>query len=526
MALDMNAVISMIFISLLCFSSLAAQKSINVGVYQNAPKIFMDTQGNPSGYFIDILNEIALQEKWKLHVVSCQWSQCLEMLKKGEIDILPDVAYTFEREKTMVFSQEVVLSSWSILYRHKNVKIDSILDLEQKRIAVLREGVQYSATQKVLNSYNITPHSYVQVQDFSEAFRLLANKKVDCVVTNRFYELSHELGKESVKTNILLESSMLKFAFSPSQNHLANSVDFHLRKFKKNPSSVLYEAEKKWITPKNPTQIPNWLLWSIAGGFFLIVLLSFLVWLFQRMVTKKSLELLQKEDLLIIQSRHAAMGEMIAMIAHQWRQPLSIISMSASNIRLSLELEEEIKTKVLEEHLKTVAHYVQYLSTTIDDFRNFFKPNKTTLKIHISHILNELTKILHVSFVNNNITLIIHNDDDFEIKTFANELLQVVLNLVNNAKDVLKEKHINNPTITLSTSQTNEKYTLSVCDNAGGIPADIIDKIGKQYFTTKSDQGTGLGLYMSIVILEQHLNGSLTWQNKEEGACFTVSIFK
>lgn len=526
MVLRMHKTIYMVLISLFCFSSLVAQKSVNVGIYQNAPKIFMDNEQKPTGFFVDILEKIALEEKWELNYVPCLWSECLEMLENAQIDIMPDVAYTQERAKKTLFSQESVLSSWSVLYRHKDVQIDSILDLKDKTIAVLKDSIQANGIKTLLNTLSLKPHSYSEVSSFSEAFELLENKKADCVITNRFYELNHPLSNKIIKTNIVIEPSMIKFTFSPSNNDLANKVDFYLKEFKKNQESVFYKAQQKWMTPKEQSNIPTWFLWLAAGGLILILVLSGLVILFQKLVMKKSQELLQKEELMIIQSRHAAMGEMIEMIAHQWRQPLSIISMSASNIKLSRELEEEITPMTLQEHLNTVSDEVKHLSNTIDDFRNFFRPNKTKVKVPVSYIIQEVKKILEISLKNSNIEFIVQNDEDYEIETFANELLQVVLNLVNNAKDILKEKQISNSQIVLKTSQTNSSYTISIYDNGGGIPEGIFGEVGKQYFTTKSDNGTGLGLYMSIIIVEQHLNGSLRWENQENGACFTISLFK
>lgn len=526
MAQDM---LKKIFISLYCFFCLTylhAQEEVRVGIYENAPKIFIDATGNPSGFFVDILNEIALQEKWHINYIPCTWSECLNMLEEGTIDIMPDVAYSIDREKRFLFSQEAVISSWSVLYKHKDVKIDSLFTLKDKKIAIVKDSIQSDAIKKLLNSFNIQPQDYQEVLNFSEAFERLDKQEVDSVIANRFYELTHTLGTNVVKTNIVVEASMLKYAFSSSKKNLADRVDFYLAGFKKNKSSVFYTAEKKWLTPKASTNIPTWLTWSIAGGIILIFILILLVIIFQKMVTKKTKELLQKEELMIMQSKHAAMGEMIGMIAHQWRQPLSVISMSANNIRLSLELEEDLTPQTILQHLQTVSNQVQHLSNTVDDFRNFFKPDKKMIKMNISQLIDQANRLLASSLKDNNIELVIQNNDDYKIETFGNELLQVILNLVNNAKDVLKQKQIENAKITLVTSQTPESYTISITDNGGGIPENILNKIGKQYFTTKADTGTGLGLYMSITIIEQHLKGSLKWKNTVDGACFTISVFK
>lgn len=505
---------------------LHAQETLRVGIYQNEPKIFMDTKNTPSGFFIDILDEIARQENLKINYIPCTWSECLNMLKNGKIDIMPDVAYSVQRGRKFLFSNESVLSSWSVLYRQKNVKIDSILNLQDKKIAVLKDSIQASAIKELLTNFNITAAAYVEVLDFEEAFRLLRQKKVDCVITNRFYELNHDLGSDTVKTNIVIKPSMLKYAFSPSRSDLVNVVDHHLEEFKKDPKSIFYKAKEKWITPKILTKIPNWLLWTSMGSILVIFLLVLLVLLFQKMVMKKSIELLQKEEMMLIQSRQASMGEMIGMIAHQWRQPLSVISMEANNIKASIALEEEISNQDLEKLMNNISDEVEHLSSTINDFRNFFKPNKTKRETYISQVIDNAKKIIGNTLEHNNIELIINYENNYLLNTYPNELLQALLNIINNAKDILIEKKVSNPRISIITLETKNSYGIEIYDNGGGIPKEIMTKIGKQYFTTKEDKGTGLGLYMSIIIIEKHLNGSLKWKNTKEGVCFTISLSK
>lgn len=150
------------------------------------------------------------------------------------------------------------------------------------------------------------------------------------------------------------------------------------------------------------TEVPVWLVWASIGSIFVILILVLLVIIFRKMVIKKSEELLQKEEIMLMQSRQASMGEMINMIAHQWRQPLSVISMDANNIRASIELQEEIRHQELKKSMQNISDQVQYLSNTIDDFRNFFKPNKTKIKTHISHVINNLEKIISKSLQDQN----------------------------------------------------------------------------------------------------------------------------
>jgi len=234
----------------------------------------------------------------------------------------------------------------------------------------------------------------------------------------------------------------------------------------------------------------------------------------------------EKDNQMIQQSRMAQMGEMMSMIAHQWRQPLSAISATAIAIKLTVEL-DKLDTDELLTRVTNISSYAQHLSSTIDDFRDFFKPHKNKIEISYCDIIDGVLDIIKVSIENKNIKLILETECKESFLTYANELKQVVLNLIKNAEDVLLDKEIENPYIKVKTFQDEDNYILKVCDNAGGIPNKIIDKVFDPYFSTKMEKGgTGLGLYMSKTIVEEHCNGKLTVVNGDEGAIFTIAIKK
>ncbi len=233
-----------------------------------------------------------------------------------------------------------------------------------------------------------------------------------------------------------------------------------------------------------------------------------------------------QEELMIAQSRHAAMGEMISMIAHQWRQPITIIAMSANNMLVDVEL-GNISEKTLRDEANSIVEQAQYLSKTIDDFRNFFRPNKEKEKVRIQDVLTEAIAIIGKSLENDKITLTIKENETGQIRTYSRELLQVFLNLLKNSKEALVEHTKEERHIDIDIDSDENTITTTICDNGGGIPEKTIEKIFDPYFSTKNEKtGTGLGLYMSKTIIEKHLHGEISVTSKGQTTCFTITIPK
>ena len=227
---------------------------------------------------------------------------------------------------------------------------------------------------------------------------------------------------------------------------------------------------------------------------------------------------------MISQSRMAIMGEMIGMIAHQWRQPITVIGMITNNMILDLHLESFEGKRAIKE-LETVDKQVHYLSRTIDDFRNFFKPNRLAQYVSFSQIRDELILILGKSFESYNIHLSFEGAMDVKIKTFKNELLQVFLNILANAKDAFSGKNIQGAHVRVKMEAFDQNLKFFIEDNAGGIETTIINKIFEPYFSTKDEKnGTGLGLYMSAMIVEKHLGGNIMVCPKDDGTLFQITI--
>ncbi|MCT7609506.1 HAMP domain-containing histidine kinase [Aliarcobacter butzleri] len=233
----------------------------------------------------------------------------------------------------------------------------------------------------------------------------------------------------------------------------------------------------------------------------------------------------EQEQLLIQQTRLAAMGEMIGNIAHQWRQPLNALGLILQNLKFSYEI-GELDEKMIDKSVKKATLLTENMSKTIDDFRNFFRPNKAKENFKINEGITKAVELIESTFEHNNIKL----EKDFvsseiEFFGFANEFSQVILNILTNAKDAVLENKIENPLIIIQTKIDDEYIYISIKDNGLGIKDEIINKIFEPYFTTKDEgKGTGIGLYMSKIIIENNMNGKIEVKNEQNGANVIIKL--
>ncbi|MFY9088038.1 cache domain-containing protein [Arcobacter aquimarinus] len=234
----------------------------------------------------------------------------------------------------------------------------------------------------------------------------------------------------------------------------------------------------------------------------------------------------EKEQLLIQKSKLIALGEMISNIAHQWRQPLSELSSILMFIKFKFDL-NALDSQTMDKKSKEATQVLEYMSHTIDDFRNFFMPKKDKEEFYLNKVINSIMTIVSSGLQNNNINVEINIDDNITLKTYLNEYQQVILNILKNAKDILIEKNIKNPLIKMEAKIDETHIILTIEDNGGGVFVEPLNKIFEPYFTTKSkSDGTGIGLYMSKIIVEKNMQGILKVENTNLGAKFYICIPK
>jgi hypothetical protein len=274
-------------------SASSANRTVTVGVYENAPKIFISESGKPAGIFIDIIEHIAESEGWHLYYVPSTWVEGLDRLAKGEIDLMPDVAHTAERAKFFSFHREPALSSWFQVYARKGSGIRSILDLGGKRISVLDRSVQQDVFAELMDGFKLNT-TLISVPDYKTVFEIVARGEADAAITNRFYGVMHAQKRGLEDTKVVFHPTFLFFAAGKNTpQHLLDTIDNHLVNMKSDPESVYYKSLKRWISEEVTFKLPAWvqtLGWVV--GVILLVSIGGAVFL-KRQVNARTLELKQ-----------------------------------------------------------------------------------------------------------------------------------------------------------------------------------------------------------------------------------------
>jgi len=233
----------------------------------------------------------------------------------------------------------------------------------------------------------------------------------------------------------------------------------------------------------------------------------------------------EKEQMLLQQSRQAAMGEMIGNIAHQWRQPLNTLGLFTQRLGFFYG-SPSFNKEFLDTSVAKSMEIIQYMSRTIDDFRSFFSTDREKSEFSINEAVNKaLSSLVEASFKERRIIIDREESGEVMIHGFPNEYAQVLLNIFINARDAMNERAVESPRIIIAIGAENGVSVLTIADNGGGISEDIIDKIFDPYFTTKGPQlGTGVGLFMSRIIIENNMGGRLTVRNTAVGAEFRIEV--
>lgn len=527
------------------------KKSIQICTHHDlAPLDFIDKDGQLKGLSIDILNLV----KKQMNIVfkykkSDSLAQSLSYLRTGECDIVSSVDEEEVKSKDISFTKSYLNYKLAIITKKENPLIPNLDAIMDKTISIKKDSVIYK---KIRADF---PYAkFIETDSDYKAIDALNNKKsyfTLSILPVASYYISKYVMNDlyiSLYTDISYD---IKMALRSEDKLLLGLLNRSLEKITPKQKK---EIENKWSVVSVKEAFDYSLIWKIIGAVSIILLIF---WYRQSIlnkynkVLKKANEQIQKKTLaleqltntleqrvkqeveqneqktrhLIQQSRLAQMGELISMIAHQWRQPLTSVSTTANYILAQSFLEKPLNKKELEEELSLIIEYTQHLSSTIDDFRNFYKIDKEKTSFTLEEVTDKSISIIKPSLEANNIKLNKNYNGFKKIYSYATEINQAILSLVKNAEDVLVENKIEFPQITLNTYIKDDKVYLEVADNGGGIKEEYFDKLFDPYFSTKtSKDGSGLGLYMCKIIVEDHCNGVLKVDNINSGVKFTISI--
>ncbi len=537
------------FFLLLIFSCLsvlpasADNRVVTVGVYENAPKVFTSKSGQPEGIFMDIIADIAKKEGWKLRYVPGTWAEGLDRLAKGEIDLMPDMAFTVEREKMFSFHKVPVLSSWSQVYARKGSGIQSILDLSGKRIAVLKDSFQQEVFVRLTKSFKVNI-TLIPAPDFKTVFEMVAMGKTDAAITNRLYGEMHakKIGLEG--TAIIFDPRDFFFATTRGDpKHLLEAIDTHLAALKKDPQSVYYQSLRKWTSEDVKLNLPEWLpILAVIVGVILLtslvgsVVLKYQVNLRTRELQQTNQEMEQRiirrtaELATAVEAAQAAdriKSAFLATMSHELRTPLnSIIGFTGIMLQgLAGPLNPEQRKQ-----MAMVQNSSRHLLALINDVLDISKIEAGQLDIaltsfDLSASIEKMVRLVSPLADQKGIHLQVDIAPDVGmITTDQRRLEQVILNLLSNAVKFTEKGHVS-----VVCRAENDHYFLSFADTGIGMQPEEIIKIFQPFHQidtglARKHDGTGLGLSICKKIIDI-MGGSIGVESQwGQGSTFTVHV--
>jgi len=471
-------------------------------------------------------------------VPTTSWSQSIEFAKKRKCDIFSLAMETEKRKKYMDFTKPYITSPLVLATTHDKFFISSMEELQGKSIGVVKN---YAHAEFLKNKY--PKINFIDVNNIKKGLKEVLKGTLFGYIDNlttMTYQIQKYYPTELKITGQLNENLLLGIGVRNDDPILLDILNKAIDSISNRDKNRIFN---QWISVKYEQEANYKFLLYILIPFFILALFliasQYILRKYnkklQNEVNQKIEELRSKDEILLQKHRMAEMGELLSMIAHQWKQPLSAINFALMGIEVKLEsgffdLEKKDDRKMfldyLEKKHRSINDYIKYLSTTTDDFKNFFNPNNSKEKVYLTEPIENALSIVQSKIKNQNIEIVKNYQYDVELLLYKNEVTQVILNLLKNAEDNFLIKNIENPKITIETQKKEEQLIIIICDNGGGISEEHIDKIFNPYFSTKDNKnGTGLGLYMSKIIIEKHNNGVLSITNTKDGACFEI-VFK
>lgn len=490
----------------------SADTLIRVGIYENSPKVFTSRSGEPAGIFVDIIREIAIREGWDIEYVHGTWGESLDRLAEGNIDLMPDVAFTTERATKYAFHSEPVLSDWFQVYALKGSGIVSLLDLHGKSVSVLEKSIQEEAFGRLVEGFDIEVET-VPFPDYASAFSSVREGLVDAVITNRFYGATHIGGSGLEDTAVIFSPTRLFFAGSKQLDaRLLEAIDKELTAMKKDPDSVYFRSLKKWTSEKFTTAFPDWAKMAAVAMIALAILGGAGTLIFKRQVNARSRELVSSMEARVsAETADRLKSAFLATMSHELRTPLnSIIGFTGIMIQgLTGPLNDEQKRQ-----MGMIQGSARHLLALINDVLDISRIEAGRLELNrepFSPLESAEKAVETIRPAAEKKGLFLHHEKGegrCELVNDRRRFEQVLLNLLGNAV-----KFTIRGGVTLRCGVDNGSILFSVTDTGIGISPRDLEQVFepfRQVDTGKSREyeGTGLGLSICKRLVES-MGGSI-----------------
>jgi len=524
---------------------LKEKKEITVCTNPKGLPLFAYENGKHVGILVEIMHLIEKKLSVPIRFIPVKsWKECIELNREKKVDISMVILTSPNKHKHLLPTHTIIDGAIGIATRIKEPLLNHPEEMNDKKIALLRgqTSINYFVRQKFPN-LNI-----VKVNSIEEGLMMVARGKVYGYVDETFTLAYYILKLHSNELKIMerinkspMHGSLGIREDEPQLLYIMNKVIDSI------DEQEIRDIIHEWISVRVEKEFDYVLLMQIVF-LFLVILIVSLYWVrkllkevkkrkkaehelqnfnenLEKEISSKVEEIHYKDAMLLEKTKLAAMGEMIGAIAHQWRRPLSTLHINIEMLEQDY-IEGKIDEEFLDEYIKNNCDIIQYMSKTINDFQDFYKINKEKEFFDVMEKIESVSDLQINQLEQNNIDLTIEGET-FTVFGYPSEFQQVILNLVSNAKDALMEKEREDAYIRIVTSVEEKKGIIRISDNAGGIDETMIGKIFEPYFTTKEQKGgTGLGLYISKMIIEKNMHGELSISNQGEGSEVVIVLKK
>ncbi|HJX58410.1 MAG TPA: response regulator, partial [Thiobacillus sp.] len=532
------------------------RRVVLVGLYENAPKVYTDTKGRPAGLFVELLDAMARAENWRLRYVPCEWTRCLEQLEQGQLDLMPDVAFSTERARRFDFHKVSVANSWAQVYTQPDLNVQTLEDLAGMRVAILQGGIQQPFLTQLMTDRNISFRP-VPVNTLDQGYQAVRDGQADAVVTNSFFAARNGLSYRLRETPIVFLPSTLYFAAEKGKNaDLLARIDAHLSDWRSDANSIYFDAMRRSMADVPAVLVPHWIRWSLAMlGTGLLLLLTINLLLHRKverrthalvataqelraeranlehLVTERTAELFAAKEEAERLSR--VKSDFLANMSHEIRTPMNaVLGM------LYLASKGELPP-ALRNHLSKAQGAARSLLGIINDILDVSKIEAGKLDIEqtefgLDTVLERLVDAVGYQAQNKGIEFLIRYDPAIPPRLIGDPLRlgQILLNLCGNAVKFTEQGEIELVFKCLNSSEADITIQICVRDSGIGMTPEVQQSLFEKFTqgdqsTTRRFGGTGLGLTISKSLIE--LMGGRIWvEDSRPGqgttVCFTVHL--